>query len=441
MYDDIINVSEYKSSDRVKSSNIINNEDLKEKNKKFLYKSELVLPRKKNPYQNSDFLEKKSNDTKANLTFDKPVINIKEDLVPSNSKESSSNINIKNKRVLLPILDPNIMRSLLSFGMSSEQSEKESKESKEMNENCLICEEKLTDEEKTNNYVKCFHGFCNDCYYNYFKEKINNNQIYRIKCPEKNCNCLIFNEFIEKKLINDIPLIEKFHKLSDRIQLALDPNIQLCPFPDCESYAKKNENNKYVSCIQNSHKFCFKCLKDWHGDKECSNELDKSFVEWKDSSKVKRCPKCKYFIEKNEGCNHITCTYCKYEFCWLCMNEYKSGHYDLNGSCFGLQYSKADCFSNKLCICLYNNTIFILKLIAFAILIPFALSIYILYKISDKYNDFEGICFVELLSVLMAIFIAISISGLALSISSFISILMIFIKPLREFIFEKLNNF
>ena len=435
MYDDIIKVSEYNSSNRVISSNIINNEDIKEKNKNFLYKSELVLPRKKNPYQDSDFSEKNSTNTKENLTFDKPV-NIKEDLISSNSKESSSNSKIKNKRVSLPILNPNIMRSLLSLGESSEQS---GKESKEMNENCLICEEKLTDEEKENNFVECFHGFCNDCYYNYFKEKINNNQIYRIKCPEKDCNCLIFNEFIVTKLINDISLIEKFHKLRERRQLALDPNIQLCPFPDCESYAKKNENNKYVSCVQNNHKFCFKCLKDWHGDKECSNEIDKSFIEWKDSSKVKRCPKCKYFIEKNEGCNHMTCTYCKYEFCWLCMNEYKSGHYDLTGNCFGLQYSKAECFTNKLCICLYNNMIFILKLIAFAILIPFALSIYILIKIGDDFYYID-ICFVEFLSVLIAIFIAISISGLAMSISSFISILMIFIKPLREFIFEKLDN-
>ena len=121
----------------------------------------------------------------------------------------------------------------------------------------------------------------------------------------------------------------------------------------------------------------------------------------------------------------MTCTYCKYQFCWLCMNEYKSGHYDLTGNCFGLQYSKAECFSNKLCICLYNNMTFILKLII---------------KISDDFYYID-ICFVEFLSVLIAILIAISISGLAMSISSFISILMLFIKPLREFIFEKLNNF
>jgi hypothetical protein len=39
---------------------------------------------------------------------------------------------------------------------------------------------------------------------------------------------------------------------------------------------------------------------------------------------VKFCPVCRSKIEKNEGCNHMTCLVCKYEFCWNCL-EY-AGH-------------------------------------------------------------------------------------------------------------------
>jgi hypothetical protein len=40
---------------------------------------------------------------------------------------------------------------------------------------------------------------------------------------------------------------------------------------------------------------------------------------------VKQCPNCKATIEKNEGCNHMTCRKCHYEFCWLCLGKW-AGH-------------------------------------------------------------------------------------------------------------------
>lgn len=34
----------------------------------------------------------------------------------------------------------------------------------------------------------------------------------------------------------------------------------------------------------------------------------------------KRCPNalCGFWIEKNEGCDHMTCSRCEFEFCWSC---------------------------------------------------------------------------------------------------------------------------
>ncbi|CAF4268664.1 unnamed protein product, partial [Rotaria sordida] len=42
---------------------------------------------------------------------------------------------------------------------------------------------------------------------------------------------------------------------------------------------------------------------------------------------TKECPKCHTNIEKNGGCNHMTCRKpgCGHEFCWLCFGKSR-GH-------------------------------------------------------------------------------------------------------------------
>ncbi|KAK4148600.1 hypothetical protein C8A00DRAFT_19598, partial [Chaetomidium leptoderma] len=40
-------------------------------------------------------------------------------------------------------------------------------------------------------------------------------------------------------------------------------------------------------------------------------------------STTKPCPGCSAPIEKNEGCAHMTCTWCKHAFCWNCLADHK----------------------------------------------------------------------------------------------------------------------
>ncbi|PMD40388.1 hypothetical protein L207DRAFT_633426 [Hyaloscypha variabilis F] len=37
---------------------------------------------------------------------------------------------------------------------------------------------------------------------------------------------------------------------------------------------------------------------------------------------TKPCPGCRWPIEKNQGCSHMTCIKCHAEFCWVCLNDY-----------------------------------------------------------------------------------------------------------------------
>ena len=302
---------------------------------------------------------------------------------------------------------------------------------KEMNEYCLVCENKLTSGELDLNFIECFHGFCDSCYYDYLKEKIINNDVENIKCPQKGCDTILNDNFIQNHLLNDIPLLEKYIKFKLRKQLAKDPNIQLCPYPNCESYANKNGKSLFVTCLE-GHKFCFNCLKDWHENEKCKIEEDEKFDNWKKSKNVKRCPNCKYFIEKNEGCNHMTCKNCKYEWCWICLQEYFPEHYDLGGNC---KYFNRPCISNKFCLFLYRflfNLLGCLKLFGMFPIMLYAA----IYKLINDIN-YDAI-FIFKVFIIFFYYLCFFLSATSIMIVIFIIAIVCF--PFKRLISEIFND-
>ncbi|XP_024878054.1 E3 ubiquitin-protein ligase RNF14-like [Temnothorax curvispinosus] len=55
---------------------------------------------------------------------------------------------------------------------------------------------------------------------------------------------------------------------------------------------------------------------------------------------AKRCPKCRSFISKTEGCNKMTCRNCQSFFCWLCNNQIHGyEHFNtVDSPCYGLLF-------------------------------------------------------------------------------------------------------
>ncbi|CAB1342730.1 unnamed protein product [Coregonus sp. 'balchen'] len=55
-----------------------------------------------------------------------------------------------------------------------------------------------------------------------------------------------------------------------------------------------------------------------------------------DDAPIKRCPKCKVYIERDEGCAQMMCKNCKHAFCWYCLesldDDFLLIHYD-KGPC------------------------------------------------------------------------------------------------------------
>ena len=151
-------------------------------------------------------------------------------------------------------------------------------------------------------------------------------------CANFQCKVKLTNEFIISHLRGNAMFQQNFEDFKEKASIINDPNKKFCPTANCKSYFRKNPLNKFVTC-QNGREWCYECLKEWHDGTTCEEIQDKEFQLWSKGKILKKCPRCQIYTEKNEGCNHMTCAECKYQWCWLCEGEYKYGHYGGEGPC------------------------------------------------------------------------------------------------------------
>ena len=258
-----------------------------------------------------------------------------------NTNSYNYNINNINDNVLIDDDDNNIYNNNQNVNINLNLEE-------EINQNeCPIC---MGEFENPLEIENCKHKFCFECFHSYLVDLINHNKIDKIPCPKLNCeNKEISEEFFSNYLSEQEYF--KFRTFKSRNQIARDPKKIFCPF--CDSYAQiddKKENNESnnpnytkskIKCL-NGHEFC-SCGRPLH-EKECYKEK-KEFKEMLKKENIKNCPKCGFLIKKNKGCNHMTCgnPICKYEFCWICMNEAIPDHYNI-GPCRGKQFIDTESF-------------------------------------------------------------------------------------------------
>ncbi|KAL2129477.1 hypothetical protein VTI74DRAFT_7686 [Chaetomium olivicolor] len=193
--------------------------------------------------------------------------------------------------------------------------------------------------------LKCGHRYCVDCYRHYLSQKIRGEgEAARIQCPSEGCNLIIDARSLDLLVTPD--LTERYHDLLQRTYVEDKETLKWCPAPDCqnaiECAVKKKDLDKVVPTVacHCGHRFCFGCILNDHQPAPC--ELVKKWLKkcaddsetanWI-SANTKECPKCNSTIEKNGGCNHMTCRKCKHEFCWMCMglwSEHGTSWYNCN---------------------------------------------------------------------------------------------------------------
>lgn len=179
--------------------------------------------------------------------------------------------------------------------------------------------------------LSCKHFFCKECLNNFLHCEILKKN-FPIKCCANNdnkiCGIPIPHMVIWKNLdenqkdkYNDFTLKKYIESLNE----AFFP----CPTPGCPFGCEFEKGLQELFCPICKKSFCLLCKSEAHEDKSCNKLDDKEFLNLAKNKKYKQCPKCRAWIEKNEGCNHMTCK-CRYEFCYICGEATKSNHTNCN---------------------------------------------------------------------------------------------------------------
>jgi len=210
---------------------------------------------------------------------------------------------------------------------------------------CPIC---FMDYPVENIYILdgCFHRFCKECIAGWIITKIDDGEVKIITCPDNKCSQEVtYNEI--KQIVTDKVVFAKYEKFTLEKALEGIADLRWCPRPGCGNAMIGGADTLMIRCSNPACQFCFcfQCKEEWHADATCGQ-----YQQWKIDNggagdnlvrqwiqqHTKRCPACNVPIEKNGGCNHMTCKGCKYEFCWVCNAKYVSGH-------FGDRYSSSSC--------------------------------------------------------------------------------------------------
>eukprot|EP00916_Digyalum_oweni_P013405 GHVL01022005.1.p1 GENE.GHVL01022005.1~~GHVL01022005.1.p1 ORF type:complete len:518 (+),score=81.54 GHVL01022005.1:50-1603(+) len=195
--------------------------------------------------------------------------------------------------------------------------------------------------------LNCGHKFCLSCWTKYLHSQVDEGKIALLsRCLQHKCSQIVLMEVYE--MFCDATHLEKYKLWMTRSYVDDNACAKWCSNPyNCDFavlYSGSGPVRVECTCGFN---FCFLCQKETHRPASCTtvekwnakNSAESENLKWIKAN-TKKCPTCHKNIEKNQGCNHMTCTAnaggCGHEFCWLCLGSWKThggstgGYYQCN---------------------------------------------------------------------------------------------------------------
>ncbi|XP_051960548.1 E3 ubiquitin-protein ligase RNF14-like [Xyrauchen texanus] len=262
-------------------------------------------------------------------------------------------------------VDPHtdILKQLLDFDEAQKQKVFDGKVfccgicfSEKLGSNCLL-------------FKECQHVYCKTCMKEYFEIQIRDGNVQCLDCPEPKCTS-IANPTQVKHLVGEDEFA-RYDRLLLQSSLDRMTDVVYCPRKSCCMAVMVEPDSTMGICPSCRYAFCTKCKQTYHGLSLCKEDevlrllevyqaasaaekmrLNKEYKrmifkraknealsEKYVKNNCKQCPSCGANIQKDEGCNKMSCSSCRQNFCWIClkvlnnMNPYD--HFNIsNTPCF-----------------------------------------------------------------------------------------------------------
>ncbi|CAN8006914.1 unnamed protein product [Ixodes hexagonus] len=218
--------------------------------------------------------------------------------------------------------------------------------------------------------VGCGHPFCRECLRQHFRIQVESGSTPH--CPQEGCTSQALPTQVKSLVGEALGARYEEHLLSQ--YLASQADLTHCPRLQCQQAVVTEPDLPMAQCPSCHFVFCLYCRMVYHGVQPCrlkpgeqrairDQYLNGSAAEKRQMEKrygrrtlqlvvdeslsqdwmqehSKKCPQCGVSIEKQDGCNKMTCWRCGTYFCWLCVVPLKSAtnpyqHFsDPNSPCF-----------------------------------------------------------------------------------------------------------
>ena len=187
---------------------------------------------------------------------------------------------------------------------------------------CKVCLETLSLDQFFEG-LPCRHSFCKICIKEHLHEKMNLLSTTIIYCLQDGCRVPFTPPNL--KALSYEKDFRNYEKITLNKLASKNSKGRICPTSGCIQTINLSKRSLYTKCKCGT-RVCSICGDIWHEGKSCLEVINTEFELYSSINEIKFCIVCKTSVNRIEGCKHITCPICDYEWCWDCGRNYSNTH-------------------------------------------------------------------------------------------------------------------